>query len=283
MFNTKPFLDYVTERQAIYLRRANGEPQPWTQDPVLASKKFCCVIRDDDWTSREARKLIMGVKNDAMELGLCLGFRLYNRPSTLQALLHAQSWSAESIRGTLESLEMVFNTNAYRVTVKGGLWNIPSIALLLARGIKQATQGWNPRKEAQYTVQMIQGMLGVGPFLAYQIMQDLRWCGHRFADENTWCLIGGGALRGLQRLDGTHNPDGQKRRDGRFEHNTISDKEQGPLLKKYMPLMTELLNQSREREPRVNMFEVEHNLCEFDKHQRTVLGETLGLAWKPRS
>ena len=39
------FLFYTTERHRIWEQRQAGSPQPWTTDPILASKKFTCVFR----------------------------------------------------------------------------------------------------------------------------------------------------------------------------------------------------------------------------------------------
>lgn len=39
------FLTFVTERHQIWLARQGGAPQPWTQDPILASRKFTNVFR----------------------------------------------------------------------------------------------------------------------------------------------------------------------------------------------------------------------------------------------
>jgi alpha-glutamyl/putrescinyl thymine pyrophosphorylase clade 1 len=58
------FLYYVRERQAIYERRAAGAPSPWTDDDILRRTKFCCVLRDDDRTSREARRIILDLPAD---------------------------------------------------------------------------------------------------------------------------------------------------------------------------------------------------------------------------
>lgn len=50
-----------------------------------------------------------------------------------------------------------------------------------------------------------------------------------------------------------------------------------------LPLMRELLVATREIESRMNMMEIEHNLCEYDKYERLVSGETKGASFKPRT
>lgn len=39
------FMEFVKERHRIWLRRLAGSPQPWTEDPILASHKFTNVFR----------------------------------------------------------------------------------------------------------------------------------------------------------------------------------------------------------------------------------------------
>lgn len=279
MTDLRPFLNYVFERQQIADFRRGGALPPWSADPIFQTRKFCCVIRDDDRTSREARAIITTLPS--RKLGVTLGFRLYNRVSTLEALLAADAWDRDSVLRTLQALPLVFNTQAYRVTVKGGLWSLEGVATILAKAARQVL--WEPRDVAQYTTEMIQSLLGIGPFLAYQVVQDLRWLGYRYTDEDTWCLVGGGALRGLERLVSSYSTEKHSYRGGtRFDHNTVSEKDQAAAQREYSPLMRQLLTESQRIVPAMNMFEVEHNLCEFDKYERVRSGETPGLRWKPR-
>lgn len=39
------FLRFAVERHKIWERRQAGQPQPWTEDPILATRKFTCVFR----------------------------------------------------------------------------------------------------------------------------------------------------------------------------------------------------------------------------------------------
>lgn len=43
---------FAAERLAIFLRRANGEPGPWTGDPILQQYKFCNTFRAADRVSQ---------------------------------------------------------------------------------------------------------------------------------------------------------------------------------------------------------------------------------------
>lgn len=39
------FIDFIKERHAVYTRRMDGLPGPWTEDPILRSRKFTNVYR----------------------------------------------------------------------------------------------------------------------------------------------------------------------------------------------------------------------------------------------
>jgi hypothetical protein len=95
---------------------------------------------------------------------------------------------------------------------------------------------------------------GVGNFMAYEIVTDLRHtrvlCDA--TDTMTWANVGPGALRGLRRLDAHVRPSG------------------GVARMKY------LLDVSPEHlpgVPRLELRDIEHSLCEFDKYCRVKFGE----------
>lgn len=46
------FLDFVAERHRVWTRRQEGLPGPWTDDPILASRKFTNVFRVLDYGSQ---------------------------------------------------------------------------------------------------------------------------------------------------------------------------------------------------------------------------------------
>lgn len=46
------FLEFVESRHEVFLRRQAGEPQPWTANPVVASRKFTNVFRVLDYGSQ---------------------------------------------------------------------------------------------------------------------------------------------------------------------------------------------------------------------------------------
>jgi hypothetical protein len=287
------FLSYVTERQRIHERRAAGDPPPWTTDPVLASKKFCCVVRDDDRTSREAWTAITSIPTAEHRLGATLGFRMYNRVSTLEAL-DANNW--QDIPAIMAGLDPAINATAYKISVKGGLFNLRTIASMVNTAWRRRLD-FEPRRRAELTCAAVRGAVGCGPFIAYQTTQDLRWLYGSYEDEDTWCVVGLGACRGLSRLAGSYEPMrwDQKQARGNSEEELYARKlgfniraqERGDLSlpRRALELMAPILDAMRAALPhvRLNLFEVEHNLCEWDKWERITAGEGPGRSWRPKT
>ena len=102
-----------------------------------------------------------------------------------------------------------------------------------------------------------------GKFHSYEIVTDLRWTSllDQAEDIMTWCNVGPGARRGLNRI---------------YELDK-RDKTMG--VAEMLSKMQFLLKCSGEKTywpkdwPRWEMRDVEHTLCEFDKYERVRLGE----------
>lgn len=269
----RDFERYIQERQLVYKRRRSGEPRPWTADQTIHSNRLSCVIRDDDRASQVAREIILGL--DCNRGGRAAAtFRLYNRPETLIALHPHIMSNREIILRTILGVETVFGT-AFRIVIDGRLWNTDGLATIIVNCC------WTDY--LLDTAEEVHGLLisrGYGPFLAYQTLQDLRWMGHRYSDEDSWCYIGPGAVRGMKRLLGVWTPSGVKGREGRKEG--VGMQEQGAWLHEHSPILRQLLSIGQSVASSFNMFEVEHNLCEFDKYERYRLGETGGDPFVPR-
>src|SRR5437870_3912616 len=79
---------FAAERQRVFLRRADGAPAPWTNDPILREYKFCNSYRASD---RASQFLIRDViysgefAPDDLLMRVVL-FRLFSRPETWLAL-----------------------------------------------------------------------------------------------------------------------------------------------------------------------------------------------------
>lgn len=271
LVHLQSFFEYVQERYRIYLRRKAGEPKPWTTDPILQEYRFCNVMREDDkvtvWFREKYRQWPY-----ATPFG-CVAFRFFNRIQTGELLVHHQllsKWDPKLAKRALSSLTPLVGA-AYIINTSGwpGRSKLEGIIEIL-----------NPVWEAHmagrlnvsgYSLQQAHERLTefsyVGSFMAYEAVTDLRHTRYlKLApDINTWAAAGPGAARGLARIC-------------ELPLNTFSysnPKGQAAML----PLMREILEASKQPKfwpskwPKWEMREVEHSLCEFDKHQRAKLGE----------
>jgi hypothetical protein len=109
----------------------------------------------------------------------------------------------------------------------------------------------------------LRASFGFGGFLAYEVACDMRWTRYSsyWKDVNTFAHAGPGALRGLNRVEGLALNAPRK------EECALSD-------------MRALLAETRKVWPRksklwptLELREVEHSLCEYDKWKRTHNGE----------
>ena len=101
---------------------------------------------------------------------------------------------------------------------------------------------------------------GFGPFIAYEVACDLRYCPGWLDgadDKLTWANPGPGARRGLNRLAGRE----------------LNTKLSTDLCVMEMQDLLEDISDEWEHGPELELREIEHSLCEFDKYERVRLGQ----------
>ena len=126
---------FAAERQRIYEKRLRGEPQPWTDDPVLSSYKFTNVFRACDRVSQFLIREVIyhpNASTDAEEVVFrILLFKFFNRISTWETLVKAlgtPTWKdfdelayGEVLDGAVEKGDKIFSAaythNDLRITL----------------------------------------------------------------------------------------------------------------------------------------------------------------------
>jgi hypothetical protein len=283
--NVEAFFRYARERETIRIHREEqGWPKPWSDDPVLQEYRFCNVFREDDKVTRHFREHYREpLRNSADVLLATIIYRWFNRPETIDRLRKADAflvdstlgvnhhleWDAQAARRALTGVNPIV-TAAYIVKTPNGknklegiLWCIEQVSLhcgMLAQMILH-------ERSLQKTCQALQEYPFLGPFMAYEIVTDLRHTRllETATDITTWANPGPGAARGLGRV--LHD------RADHFNANSVRD---AHALQEGMRM---LLSESQDGRnwpiswPRWEMREVEHTLCEFDKYERARLGE----------
>lgn len=274
-------LRFMIERHSVYLRRLRGESQPWTPDPILQRYRFTNVYRELDrvtvWIDKHIRQRFAG--DSSLWFMLCIA-RQINWPETLTELIedprgawpHADRWSwrrcarillARKARG-----EQVY-TGAYMLTCQPpSLVRDGEKANFTAEVVLDSV--WKARRavepELHGTLQRAHAALlpyhGWGGFMAYEVVSDLRYTRYlrNATDVYSWAHAGPGALRGLNRV---------------FGRPLKARLPQGVALEDMVKILTALREELHwprgEGWPPLELREVEHSLCEFDKYERARL------------
>ena len=316
-----PFFAYARERQAILLRRRAGLPRSeWTQDPILRDNRFCNVFREDDRTTVWFRENVRERLRSTPEVLLAtVVFRWFNRITTGEAIFSqtrmdteppgATAW--EEFLGSGNTLVLrdailkhvgwggPFVTGAYIIKTPNGMDKLDGVLY----GIREfiARSGWKTRGEElieanSFDDSSLQEMWAwlcqfpfLGPFMAYEIVSDLRYTAllDRAPDIMTWANAGPGATRGLNRLYDRKIdraiPAKQQSEEMRELLEASRSPQNWPQLRDHGSYDLELTLENSDAAlamigtaghwPAWDMRTVEHTLCEFDKHQRVLLGQ----------
>ena len=298
---------FMKARHDIYLDRKAGKPGPWTADPVLRDGRFCNIFRELDtvtiWIDEHIRKPYA----DHPHLWFMLAIARYiNWPDTLRYLMDEAepgTWPDEEgfepakLTKALEDYAAAGNkvyTGAYMIRaesdpskewyswtkhryiaeiVLGRLWEDREE---WARDLEPAKSGLPkvprvPTLESVWTKFQQHRYIGWGPFMAYEVVTDLRHTRYlrNATDIWTWANAGPGAIRGLNRLYG---------------RNLAAKPRPEQTNAEMLQLMIELnvydepgfnatFGEPCGVNPRFEMRDIEHSLCEADKYERVRLGE----------
>ena len=266
------FWYWIKERHAIYLKREAGHGRPWTDDPILQTYRFCNPFRENDKVTRWQREHFTGpneehASDEVLAFNL-VWFRMFNRIETADLLGFQYRWDPEWVKSTLRTRAKTGHpvfTGAYNIRSEFGKPKIDSI-------VDTLTRVWNARHELvtciqetnslELTTRYLMRFPFIGDFMGYEMVSDMR---HTRLLENavdiyTWANPGPGAYRGLRRMFG----EPKLRKDGQVEQYLVRTKMVG--------LMQELLARSHAmlgpEFPLLEMRDIEHSLCEYDKYSR---------------
>ncbi len=272
------------ERYNIYLRRAANEPPPWTKDPIFQRYKFCNVFREQDkvtvWLRENWREPYADHPNLPFAMALA---RLINWPPTLEEIGFPKRWNPDKVLGVLHRRKdegKKIYTGAYLLgsCPKGqerAIYLVHSVLSPLHRELCPAY--WMIDTNLENVWKWLRGQRGIGDFLAYEIVSDLRHTKYlRDApDIMTWANAGPGALRGLTRLWG-YQPKTRQISGYTFPKKNALEAMQALLARSQIVYWGLPI-------PVWEMREVEHHLCEFDKYERIRLGQGVLERFVPKA
>jgi hypothetical protein len=283
MSGVERFFKFARDRHDIYLRRRDGKPRPWTDDPILRDSYFTNVYRELDKTTawfrdnvrerlRSKPEVLLATvvfrwfnKIDLGELIFCQG-DLFSNMTLFESYLDGR-FSIDEFKNWIRAKRPhgPYVSGAYIIKAETGMDKLSGVCYCIDKFNKES--GWRVMAESmlQSTVSMegfwtwLKNQYYLGPFTSYEIVCDLRYtdllC--RAPDKLSWANAGPGAMRGLERV---------------YSENPAATR---PVKKAHsVEFMRVLLHEAHRRGwTDWEMREVEHTLCEFDKYERVRLGQ----------
>ena len=259
------FWYWVNERHRIFVKRSEGQPKPWTEDPILRDYKFTNVFRELDrgtvWLRENFLEPHAEASKELLIFNVCW-YRMFNWIGTGELLGWQNLWDPEKACALLEKAlaegRQVF-TGAHIVRSEFDRPKIPAT-------IDVCTALWDRRQKIagtahetnslEHTFYELLPVTYVGPFMAYEMVTDFRHTKvlNNAFDILTWANAGPGALRGLKRL-------------------TLPCKNQTEAVQSMLTLLERSQWAKSSWVPSMEMRDIEHSLCEFDKYCRIKFGE----------
>ena len=260
------------ERENIRLQKEVSQlPPPWTSDSILREYKFCQVFREDDRTTRWFKTHIREpMKNSPDVLMATVIFRWFNWIPTGRTLIKHDLLKNWNRKKAIEEItkQPKWITGAYIIKTPNGMDKVTGVA-------ECVSHMWQDReylakeivktKSLEDTWTLLRDYPYMGPFMAYEVVTDLR---HTYLLEDaedvlTWANAGPGAMRGLNRLTGREL--GYSKRS----HDWV-----GEMQELYKIVQAKLPAHILQRnDMKYEMREIEGGLCEFDKYSRIFKGE----------
>lgn len=273
------FFSTARERYTMLcMRRAETPPALLTGDPIFKEFRFCNVFREDDkvteWFRVNIRDPLGPRRKDQVKAAVV--FRWFNNIATgemLKSFLLDEVWKAEQARQAVQGMadkgERILNP-AYMIKSPPGVNKTTGLFDCIGKVMNELeliTTEMMVGASLQKAHALLQRFDYLGPFMAYQMICDLRYTGvlGHATDINTWTAPGPGSARGVGRM---FHEDPKA-----FNYNSERDQE---LIRDHMRGLLELSRIEGNwplRWPKWELSTVQHWCCEYDKYMRTFLGE----------
>lgn len=277
------FVYWFKERHLIYLRRKEGQPKPWTQDPILQRYFFTNPYREHDrvtvWFRENIREPL---RNDPRVFFATVAFRWFNFPETGEVLIGGMPfqdqpdnlflyWDADRVLQRLRlirGMKMKVFTGAFMINSPPGIGKLEAIVERIDnvwRDREHYLEHWDDEVTMEGFHEALMAFPGLGGFMAYEIVCDLRYTYllENAPDKMTWCNPGPGAVRGMYRIEGLPFEKGNN------ASAPPRPKDWREILAGYLARLQREVGYDP-RFPPIEMREIEHALCEADKYMRAL-------------
>lgn len=271
------FRHFVRAREdARLVKELLGGPGPHSEDPIIAVNRFCNVDREDDavtkWVAKHVREEYAPCFPSFMVVQV-LAARIWNHPPTLEEILPVSKFAdeqAEVLRKLLARRARGEKTmrGAYMMPVHGNNGRGKSVDEYYLAAVAEAhTVDWEKFESFAEVAGRLTQILGIGEFLANQVVADLRHCPHwrDMPDRSTFVLCGPGSRRGIDRYD------------GQPQDKQFGGRAQKWYVERLLTIRQELLDDYFFNTTFYDPNNVSNCFCEFDKYERVLHGEAKRL------
>lgn len=208
---------FASARQAIYMRRLEGAPAPWTTDPILRDHRFTNAYRASDRVSQFLiREVLYGDHSPRHEEDIVfrtLLFKLFNKIATWQSLerlvgpIMWRSYDFERYRRALDEIAAAgpVYSPAYVIPPPrlGEASKRANHLRLLERIMRDGFAAFVAgARELEPIYSRLCVYPSIGPFLAFQFTIDLNYSPVIEADEDQFVAAGPGARDGIRKCFG---------------------------------------------------------------------------------
>ena len=269
---TEEYYTFMKKREQLRLTKATGSPWPWSNDDILNTYKFTNVKRAHDKTTKWFWENVLNQHHNSPKEHLLFNCALFRYFGTIEFSEAIGSWydtwdinARQEVKDKAKlrlSLGKKVFTGAYVITNQGikapkqdvvvdefltPFWDkLPQLI-----EVAENTQSW--RAVAQLMMRL-KGFGGTG-FMTKEILQDALHTPvfTECVDKNTWCPVGPGAKRGI---------------------NRVLDKPAKASLKpeRGLNIMKSLFEARNIHWPdnyvELELHDIQFQLCEFDKYER---------------
>lgn len=259
--STARFINFIIERQSVFIKKSEGREKPWTDDIILQNYRFCNVHREDDAVTVWIRDNWRYPHYYEPDVWFAMAVaRLVNWPGTLARVGYPVPWGLTARQRFLDAFDFEGKnwSSAYLVATGG--------QVTLSKQVWIAENVLDPLWKNKYMMEgcttlesFHRGLThfkGFGSFMAAQVVADVKYTELlAFApDWGTWSAPGPGSLRGMKRI---------------FPGLSVNEKSWEslmiPLQEKVSGFMVDAFGEG------VHAQDVQNCLCEFDKYERVRL------------
>lgn len=293
-------VEWAVARERLRLKKAEGGLPPWSDDPILNEYRFCNVRRRDDRVSQWIIEHVINRMEDFDDLWVWLQWsalcRWINWPPTLNNLLiedcvDTQSVDFEAVGNLIDKRRefgMKAWTGAYIIRApskRGGYDGWTKGKFVTEVVVKQGMEKVKPelldlleRREPMLkdVYDLLCSIPNWGQFMAGQVVADWTYCSllEKAPDLHKWAPMGPGSRRGYNRMMGLPLKAPPPLENVWCYHLQLWRSK----------IVTALSWQFGERPQggvgernhylySLTLHDVQNCLCEYDKYERTRLGE----------